>query len=165
MQVQKHRGFTMVELVVTMAIAIILMTLAVPSFKDSRLSSQLRTSALDLVASTNLARSEAIKRNAVVALCVSANGSSCGTGGWEQGWIVASGGQVIYRGQPTLSGFHINAAGGSTSFSFQSTGVDATAGSFTVCRSAPSAGNQERVITVDAAGRAVVMKTTTGTCS
>ena len=33
-------------------------------------------------------RSEAIKRNRVVEMCVSVNGTSCAEGGWEQGWIV-----------------------------------------------------------------------------
>jgi type IV fimbrial biogenesis protein FimT len=155
----------MVELVVAIGIVMILMAIAVPSFSDSRLSSQLRASSLELVASTNLARSEAIKRNTTVTLCVSSNGESCGSGGWHQGWIVTSGGEVIYRSQAIDSGFHINAAGGATSFTFQSTGVDATAGSFTVCRASPSAGRQERVVTVNAVGRAMISKTATGTCS
>ena len=49
-------------------------------------------SANDLLASVQLARSEAIKRNVAVTLCASADGTTCaGGGGWEQGWVVREG--------------------------------------------------------------------------
>jgi type IV fimbrial biogenesis protein FimT len=158
-----QRGFTMIELMVTVAIAVILLTIAVPSFKESQLNSQLRASANNLIASANLARGEAIKRSAPVNLCVSSDGATCGTGGWEQGWIVLSGAEVLYREEPTANGFLIS-TGGTNSFSFQPTGVDATAGSFVVCRTMP-VGSQERVVTIDVSGRAWLRRTTTGICS
>jgi type IV fimbrial biogenesis protein FimT len=63
------RGFTLVELLVTMAVAVILIMIAVPSFKSMILSNKLTTTANDVVGAINIARMEAIKRNASVQLC------------------------------------------------------------------------------------------------
>lgn len=86
---QAQQGFTLLELIVTLAIAAVVIGVAAPSFstmiQDNRLSSQ----SLDFVAALNLARSEAIKRRTQVTLCKSANGQGCtNAGNWGQGWIV-----------------------------------------------------------------------------
>ena len=110
-----------------------------------------------------MGRSEAIKRNAVTSLCVSSNGTSCGSGGWEQGWIIISGSTVIQKHSAAPTGFKVTSS--VAKVDFQPTGVGNTQATITVCRSAPSAGSQERVVNVSATGRAYVSKTTTGTCS
>ena len=157
------RGFTLLELVVTLAVAAILVGLAVPSLDDATLAGKLSASANDLVAGVAMGRSEAIKRNAVTSMCVSSNGSSCGSGAWDQGWIVVSGSTVIQKHSAAPTGF--KATSTVTKIDFQPTGVGNTQASITVCRSAPNAGAQERVVSVSATGRAYVSKTTTGTCS
>jgi type IV fimbrial biogenesis protein FimT len=157
------RGFTLIELLVAVAVFAILMSLAIPSFSASRLTSQLRASANQLVASANLARSEAIKRGGNVRMCVSATGTSCGTGNWQQGWIVLSGTAVLQRIPPIPPDFHITAAGGTVSFDFLPTGFDATPGTLIVCRANPL-GSQERVVTIDATGRAAARRASAGTC-
>jgi len=82
-------GFTLVELMVTLAVAAIVLTVGVPSFQTLIKNNRLTTAANALVASLNLARSEAIKRGVRVTVCKSADGASCTTAGnWEQGWIV-----------------------------------------------------------------------------
>src|SRR5437870_3761801 len=85
------RGFTIVELMVTLAVLSILLAIAIPAFNDAILGNRLTSYANDLVGGSLQARSEAVKRNTTATLCVSSNGASCGTGGWEQGWIVLSG--------------------------------------------------------------------------
>ena len=50
-----QRGFTMVELLVTVSLIAILLALALPSFQSSRLNTLLRTSANNLLAGTHLA--------------------------------------------------------------------------------------------------------------
>ena len=94
-QAKTSGGFTLIEMMIAITLMAILMAIAVPSFKDASLSSEVRSIANDLVAHAALARSEAIKRNAIVTLCVSADGATCGAGGWEQGWIVTSAGTPI----------------------------------------------------------------------
>lgn len=174
-----RRGFTLIELMVTIAVMAILLGIAVPSFTNAVLGSKLGSYANNFVASVNMARSEAIKRNIRVTLCATADGSSCAaSGGWDQGWIVkcqttnnttcdAAGPNwiVIHRQQVMASGLKMTAESDVRSITFEPTGVGVTPATLTVCRATPSAGSQERVIRVTATGRASVSKTTTGTCS
>ncbi len=159
------RGFTLLELMVTLVVAAILITLAVPSFLDATLGARLSAHANNLAASAQLARSEAIKRNANVTLCASTDGTSCG-GGWENGWIVrAAGGDVIERQQALPTGFRIRAAGGSTSVVFQPTGFGVTGNdTFKICRATPTVGKQDREVTITAMGRASIETQHSGTC-
>ena len=158
------RGFTLVELMVALSVLAVLMMMAVPSFRDAGLPSQLRSVANALVGATQLARSEAIKRNAVVTLCVSPDGAACGTGNWQQGWIVVNGTTVLHRELPVPTGYRVTPTSGATSLGFQPSGVGAAVETFTVCRSAPTVGSQERVVAVSAIGRASVRTTTSGVC-
>jgi type IV fimbrial biogenesis protein FimT len=159
-----QRGFTLIEAMVAIAVMLVLMAIAVPSFRDASRGGQLRTAANDLVTSAHFARSEAIKRNAPVTLCMSPDGVNCAaSGGWEQGWIVRS--DVTLRRQSARpSGVRITAAG-ITNLTFQPTGVDATSAVFTVCRSPTDAGLEQRLVTIDATGRPSVRKTSSSACS
>jgi type IV fimbrial biogenesis protein FimT len=132
------------------------------------LGSKLGSYANSLVSGAHLARSEAIKRGAPVTLCVSSNGTSCGSGsgGWEQGWIVrATDGTVIQRQQALPADLKVTEGVASTSLVFNPSGVGASSAAFTVCRATPTAGGQERVVSISLTGRPSVAKTTTGSCS
>ncbi|MBB1088048.1 GspH/FimT family pseudopilin [Lysobacter sp. SG-8] len=81
-------GFTLVELMITVVVLGVLLALGIPSFRYVSNSARLSTPANELVASLQLARAEAIRRNARTALCSSSDGAACaGAGAW-QGWIV-----------------------------------------------------------------------------
>jgi len=83
------KGFTLIELMVTLAVAAILLTMGVPSFRATVENNRLTAAANELVGALNLARSEAIKRGVRVTVCKSSDGATCTTSGnWEQGWIV-----------------------------------------------------------------------------
>jgi type IV fimbrial biogenesis protein FimT len=162
---RSHGGFTLIEMIITIVVLGILLGIAVPSFRNASLSSQLRSAANDFIATANFARSEAIKRGTPVTMCVSADGSSCAAGGWEQGWIVLSGTTVLQHEYAAPSGFKMSATGSIANLSFQPIGVGATPATLTVCRATPSVGNQERVVTLDATGRAWLKITRNGVCS
>lgn len=158
-------GVTVIELMVVTVVLAVLMLIAVPSFRDASLGSRLSAAANDLLASVQLARSEAIKRNVAVTLCASADGATCAaSGGWEQGWIIVVAGTVIQRQQGLADGYRVTQGGGTSPLNFQPIGIGATAATFTVCRNDP-VGSQERVVTMSAAGAARVTITTAGACS
>jgi len=74
---KKNYGFTLFELLFTIAIVGILLAVALPSFSSLIKDSKLVNTINQFNSLTALARSEAIKRNNAVALCRSANGSTC----------------------------------------------------------------------------------------
>jgi type IV fimbrial biogenesis protein FimT len=155
-------GFTLVELMVTIAVMAVLLAIAVPAFNDATLGGKLSSYANNFVASAHLARSEGIKRNAAVTLCVSTNGTSCASGGWEQGWIVLAGSTVVQRQQALPTG--MKATGSVASLSFQPSGVGATSATVTICRATPTVGGQERVVSITATGQSTVSRTTANAC-
>ncbi|MDZ7662775.1 GspH/FimT family pseudopilin [Thiohalophilus sp.] len=84
------RGFTLLELIVVIAVASILLGLGVPSLGPFLSSERGVTRMNNLAASLALTRSEAIKRNQHVVLCKSPGGEYCQRKGasWHDGWIV-----------------------------------------------------------------------------
>ena len=98
-----HRGFTIIELGVTLAIAGILLFMAIPSFNTFIQNNRLRSATADFVAAVHLARVESIKRQARVIMCRTSDPNdldeddavSCRedqTGAdtriWSKGWIM-----------------------------------------------------------------------------
>lgn len=86
-------GFTLIELMVTISVLAILLTIAVPSFQSFVLNSRLTATTNDLASALAIARSEAVKRATRVTVCKSSNtetaNPSCSTAAnWQDGWIV-----------------------------------------------------------------------------
>jgi len=87
------KGFTIIELMVTLVVAAILLSIAAPSFNAILQDNRLTTSINSMSASLNLTRSEAIKRGGVpVILCKSndfdATPSCVAAANWHDGWYV-----------------------------------------------------------------------------
>ncbi|TWT20351.1 prepilin-type N-terminal cleavage/methylation domain-containing protein [Luteimonas marina] len=80
-------GFSLIELLVTIAIVAILLAVAFPSFEGSMRSNRLATSTNELLGSVALARSEAIRNTRGGGVCASADGQTCGND-WNAGWLV-----------------------------------------------------------------------------
>lgn len=150
---------------VTILILVILVGFAVPTFRDAALSSRLTAQANDLLASAQIARSEAIKRNVNVTLCVSTDGVACaGNGGWEKGWIIRTDdGNVLQRQEAFPAEFRVTEAGGLTELVFPPTVVGVGPASFTVCRASPL-GSQERVLNISVSGAGSIERTEDGEC-
>jgi type IV fimbrial biogenesis protein FimT len=167
-------GFTLVELMITIAVASIMLGIAVPSFRTMMISNRLTTQANDIVSAINLARSEAIKRNRSVSLCRVQNGSdaTCETssGIWTD-WIIATNtGDIVRRGRIERYGTALTvrstlvndqAAFGSDGLVRTGTGL-ANDRQFTVCF-ANGGTNNRRVVTIGAGSR-ISTQPATGAC-
>lgn len=79
----KRSGFTLIELIVTISIAAIFMSMAIPSFIGTIGRNRLTTNANELVTSLNLARSEAVKRGVQVTIRRNGGTNSLWEGGWD----------------------------------------------------------------------------------
>lgn len=164
----RMRGVTLIELLISIFILAILITVAVPAFREASLSARLTASANKLHSSVMVARSEAIKANAPTTLCTSTDFTTCATSGsWEQGWIILDANNRVILTEPAQpTGYKIIQSGTLSALTFQPIGVGATAATFKVCRSSP-VGNQERIVTVTATGVAYVTNPNpaSGSCS
>lgn len=83
----RQRGFTLMELMITIAVMSILLTLALPNFRTALQNNRLTGQANEMLTAMQFARSEALKRGFPVEMCSSADGATCG-GNWNLGWIV-----------------------------------------------------------------------------
>jgi type IV fimbrial biogenesis protein FimT len=103
----------MVEVVVTMAVAAILLSIAVPSFRYVTNANRIAGELNGLVGDLQFARAEAIKEGRTVTVCVSTDGNTCdNVSTWQGGWIVFSDptnvgvhdpSETIFRFQKTFS--------------------------------------------------------------
>jgi len=82
-------GLTLLDLVVSLAIAALLVGLGVPSYRAYIADLELRIRVEALVEAMSFARAEAIKRGVRVNLCPTHDGAHCaGDGRWEAGWLL-----------------------------------------------------------------------------
>lgn len=116
----KSKGFTLIELMITITILVILSSIAVPSFQALTQNSRATALANELIAAFNLARSEAVKRGTQVSVC---------SADWESGWRVELGSNCnaanddIFRvWESTQPGSVIN-ANGNNFVGFEPTGA------------------------------------------
>lgn len=85
------RGYTLLELMVTLAVLAILATLTVPGFQDTIRRNARDSSMQDLSTALDFARAQAVTEGTTVSLCRSTDLSTCtggGGGNWRAGWIV-----------------------------------------------------------------------------
>ena len=142
---KNNRGFTLIELMVTLAVIIVLLVVGVPNLKSFMQSNRLTSSTNLLVISLNLARSEAVKRGTVIKTCVNntAQNDCNNVVNWEHGWITfidtdnddtIDGGETVLRVNEALGGGTTIRSGQFTNIiSYNSDGSANTNGSFKVC--------------------------------
>ncbi len=89
----RSAGVTLIELMVTLSVIAILLTVAVTGFQSLTAHNRITAAANGLIAHLQLARAEAVKRRQQVAVCPSNDGASCLNtlpSVWHQGYMVAT---------------------------------------------------------------------------
>jgi len=76
MNARQHRGFSLLELMVTVLVGGIVLGIGVPSFMEFQRNNAMTTQANDLITGLHLARAEAVKRQAPITLCASPNATT-----------------------------------------------------------------------------------------
>lgn len=131
---KKSAGFTLIELMVVLAVIVILTTVVTPNFGPFVQQGRMDSIQGRLLTSVSMARSEAIRRDVQVTVCArntteNMANYSCGSN-WANGWVVVAGTEVVRVEEPpaaviTLSG---------SSITFESSGL--LSGGSDVCFSA-----------------------------
>lgn len=130
----KSSGFTLIELMVTIAVLAIIVTLGVPSFRNIIVSNSVGFDRDEFFNLVTFARSEAIKRGTAVTICKSNDGSTCTDSlAWSSGWLAfhdADGdgaketGDDPVRSVPALDGqVAVSHGGGANRITYDSRGL------------------------------------------
>ena len=138
---KKFHGFTLLELMVVLAIVAILATLAAPSFMRMIQSNTMSSNVNTFLADIGYARSESTRRGGGVVMCRSddpeaanptcGNGSGPGGNGWVSGWIIfqdlnndgdKGNAELLLRVQSPITSMDSITEGASTRFRFTATG-------------------------------------------
>jgi len=149
------RGFSLIELMVVVAIAAIMAGIAVPSFKGFVSGQRVKTAASDFVMAAIFARSEAIKRNANVTITPATGGAS----GWKDGWSVAVGATQLSQ-QQAYSGLTLSGPASAITY----TGTGRLSAPVTTLAITGSDGST-RCVAFDLSGMPKSTKSSSGTCS
>jgi type IV fimbrial biogenesis protein FimT len=162
----RERGVSLVELLITLGVATILMSVAVPSFKTISMNSKQVGTVNELVAGMHLARNTAITLNARVGICASSNGASCQVVGWNKGWIafhdvdndqMRNADETILATGSEVQGITIESSQFPNSFSYRPNGrvmngsTATNTGEFALCDKRGS--DHAKVVMLDMSGR------------
>jgi type IV fimbrial biogenesis protein FimT len=158
------KGFTLVELLVTLLVATLLLTLGVPAMRDFVLDGRVVAVTNDFVTSINVARATAIKQQRNAEICVSTtwnNSPPTCTGGtnWTDGWVVwvdqnadtVLDANEVLRVSETQTGGTTLVGAASTLFQYGPTGFVNAGDTVDICDG--RAGETGRRVTVAATGR------------
>lgn len=137
MKTRTQHGFTLYELLITLLIVGVVLTLGIPNMTEFTRNSRISSTSNDLHAAFHLARSEAPRAKTNITICASANSmaaaSDCG-GTWDQGFIVfidtngdllrnAVGENVLRAHPASATGISLAVANDATFFSYGPSGL------------------------------------------
>ncbi len=118
---KKQSGFTLLELIIVLAVVALVMTFAIPSMQSFSQNDRLTTNINTIISHLAYARSEAVKRSAQVSICASGDQVTCGATGWRDGWLVyvdsnqnntLDGGEEVIKAHGALDASQITGTGG-----------------------------------------------------
>jgi type IV fimbrial biogenesis protein FimT len=155
-------GLSLTELLLTIALLAIVTGFSVPTFRSLQLDAARSRQVKEFVQSIHLARSEAIKRNAVVTLCPSRDARTCAAAGtdWNAGWLIFENvdrdtpaaldpGEPLVQVYPRWQDGQIR--GNRSTLSFRSFGQSGVTATYTFCDARGSAA--ARAVIISQTGR------------
>ena len=127
MPYKNESGFTIIELMITVAIGAVLLGVALPGYQDLVKNNCMTATTNSLIANLQLARSEAIKRNQNIRVVANVSG-------WGLGWTIQSPVNMVIRDVSlTCSQTTLTESGGSTTLTYKPSGFFDSPSTFTVC--------------------------------
>jgi len=143
---KKAAGFSVIEVVITLAVGAIALTIAIPSYTNLVKGNRLTSHANMFVTAMTLARTEALRRQTIVTV-------EQLSGSWDNGWTVTSADETFVRKFPAQgTSVTFTSAGGAESFIYLANGRLSGAGD-TIELCDDRTGEKGREITVSATGR------------
>jgi type IV fimbrial biogenesis protein FimT len=167
---KRPNGFTLIELMVTLAIAVIVLSVGVPSYRGVIMDKRLVSESDQFVTSIKLARSAAVRYQRSATVCASTNSDDpvpdCAAGAdWSNGWIVwvdkdrdaaTDAGEIIAVFEPIYESSTFDSLAASN-FNYDARGFVSTGGGYlTLCDSRTA--ETGRLIRFDAVGRTNVLR-------
>ena len=148
-------GFTLVELMVVIALVAVISSTAAPGLSAFTSGQRAKAMTLDLSSDLLYARSEALKRNAVVTITPR-------SGQWSGGWAVSTGGNEILTRQASADAVQFTGAPALISFNANGrVSAPSSAVQITVAPASGALSHNQRCVELDLSGRARVK---TGAC-
>ncbi len=129
---QRSNGFTLMELMIVIAIVAILVGIAFPNFQTMMQNGRITSALNSQLGFLQLARSEAVKRRANITVCGSNDQATC-TSNWEEGVVMLQGANVLKVLPPAATGVEIRGAGNSLTYRPDGTLFPFALASLSVC--------------------------------
>ncbi|TYT27222.1 prepilin-type N-terminal cleavage/methylation domain-containing protein [Luteimonas viscosa] len=145
-------GFTLIELAVVLAVAGILAAIGYPVFTSIINGSRLNSSADELTTSLQLARSEAVRRNARVSVCGSADGAACG-GAWNHWLTVLESDATVLRVHEVRPPVQVSSAAARITYGANGLAVTAVNTAVNICIPTNLPSENQRVVRLTSAAR------------